>query len=574
MSNSMTADPYGPRQGGVSANRRRRRSSATAASLPLLLSLIVLCCAACGAPERGLDAGIAESAPKGTSRLWGERGELWSPTGRLPDFSYAGYHAGERPIPVVPVAVDVRDFGAVGDGVADDTQAFLDAIAAAERGAVFVPSGRYKITQVLFIEKSNIVLRGESRDSTVLFFPETLYDVVGPGKDGGPTGWSWGGGWIWSNPELERGDSDPPVWDEGVRLARVTTAARKGETSIAVSTTAGIEVGQYVRLVQYESDGSLSLRLHAGHQLNGRCIIDRPGEVVINWVLEVTRVEEGRIHFDRPFRIDVLPEWSAELWTAEPGVVEVGVEHLTVEFPVRKYPGHHNEPGQNAISLNRALNSWIRDVAILNSDNGIFLWYARYTTAEDIVIAGRGGHYGINIGGAQDTLVTRFRIENESVHDTSTSNVANGSVFSWGRGLAINFDHHRGGAFQNLYSAIHVGQPARMWRSSGTRSGHYTAAHETAWNIKPRAIPQKKQLWPAVNIIGRLNRAAAKHPGWLDSWIEPVVNLRPKDLHSAQLARRLKLPIPPPPGQPAALPEEVLARLPPLDSPLNPQGDQ
>jgi hypothetical protein len=121
-------------------------------------------------------------------------------------------------------------FGAVGDGVADDTQAFLDAIAAAERGAVFVPSGRYKITQVLFIEKSNIVLRGESRDSTVLFFPETLYDVVGPGKDGGPTGWSWGGGWIWSNPELERGDSDPPVWDEGVRLARVTTAARKGET--------------------------------------------------------------------------------------------------------------------------------------------------------------------------------------------------------------------------------------------------------------------------------------------------------------------------------------------------------
>jgi hypothetical protein len=204
--------------------------------LPLLLSLIVLCCAACGAPERGLDAGIAESAPKGTSRLWGERGELWSPTGRLPDFSYAGYHAGERPIPVVPVAVDVRDFGAVGDGVADDTQAFLDAIAAAERGAVFVPSGRYKITRVLFIEKSNIVLRGESRDSTVLYFPETLYDVVGPGKDGGPTGWSWGGGWIWSNPELERGDSDPPVWDEGVRLARVPEPARKPPGSKSAST--------------------------------------------------------------------------------------------------------------------------------------------------------------------------------------------------------------------------------------------------------------------------------------------------------------------------------------------------
>ena len=90
------------------------------------------------------------------------------------------------------------------------------------------------------------------------------------------------------------------------------------------------------------------------------------------------------------------------------------------------------EPGQ-----------WVRDVAILNADNGIFFWYARYCTAENIVIAGRGGHYGFNLGGAQDCLVTRFSIENKSVHDTSLSNMANGNVYSWGQGLEINFDHHR-----------------------------------------------------------------------------------------------------------------------------------
>src|SRR5690606_13038896 len=33
------------------------------------------------------------------SLLWGRTGERWSPTSRLPDFSYAGYRRGEAPLP-------------------------------------------------------------------------------------------------------------------------------------------------------------------------------------------------------------------------------------------------------------------------------------------------------------------------------------------------------------------------------------------------------------------------------------------------------------------------------------------
>ena len=522
------------------------------AGLALGLLTIALVAPACS-PSKEL--GVAETAPPGTSRLWGEHGELWSPAGRLPDFSYAGYHAGETPIPEVPVKANVRDFGAVGDGVTDDSRAFLEAIAAASDGAVFIPDGRYLLTEVLAIHKSRIVLRGESRDSTILYFPKTLHETLGRGHDGGPTGWSWGGAWIWVNPDRERGDSNGPVWDEGVLLSRIASASSKGETSVEVSDTSGIEAGQLVRLVQYESDGSLSLTLHDGHALNGRCILDRPGQQIINWLLEVKRVEEGRVHFDRPLRVPVRTEWKAELWSSEPGVEEVGIEHLTVEFPVREYPRHHNEPGQNAISLAAALNSWVRDVAILNSDNGILFWYSRYCTAEEIVIAGRGSHYAFNLGGAQDSLVTRFRLEVESVHDTSFSNVANGNVYSWGTGLGINFDHHRGGAFQNLYSQIDVGRLTRQWHSSGTPSGHYTAAHETFWNIKPKAKTAALTTWPAMNIIGRVDRMHRKGNEWFDAWIEPVHRLSPADLHAAQLSRRLGVPIPKRPSMPAPLPE-------------------
>lgn len=61
------------------------------------------------------------------SKLWGCRGELFdapNSTGsqRLLDWSYAGYMAGEMPIPKLPLVASVTDFGAVGDGVADDTQ--------------------------------------------------------------------------------------------------------------------------------------------------------------------------------------------------------------------------------------------------------------------------------------------------------------------------------------------------------------------------------------------------------------------------------------------------------------------
>src|SRR5882762_4305457 len=99
-----------------------------------------------------------------TSQLWGKSGELWTPAGRLPDFSHAGYHAGVDPIPNVPVVANVMDFGARGDGHQDDTAAFLAAIKSAFLGAVMIPPGRYKITGQLKMDKSNIVLRGAGQD--------------------------------------------------------------------------------------------------------------------------------------------------------------------------------------------------------------------------------------------------------------------------------------------------------------------------------------------------------------------------------------------------------------------------
>jgi hypothetical protein len=50
------------------------------------------------------------------SALWGLSGERWSADGRLPDFSYAGYHRGEKSLPLLNPDCSVKDFGAIGDG--------------------------------------------------------------------------------------------------------------------------------------------------------------------------------------------------------------------------------------------------------------------------------------------------------------------------------------------------------------------------------------------------------------------------------------------------------------------------
>ena len=81
----------------------------------------------------------------------------------LPDFSYAGYRNGTADLPQAAGSIlSVDDFGAVPNDGKDDTKAVLKAIEKANRtkGAVILrfSPGRYRITEVLKIERSDIVL--------------------------------------------------------------------------------------------------------------------------------------------------------------------------------------------------------------------------------------------------------------------------------------------------------------------------------------------------------------------------------------------------------------------------------
>jgi len=181
------------------------------------------------------------------SDLWGIAGEKWTPHSRLPDFSFAGYHAGDKPIPDVAVKASIKEFGAKGDGVTDDTAAFKSAIASVTDGAIAIPAGRYRVTGALVIQKPGVVLRGAGEGKTTLYFEKSFEALLGVGKVP-----YWGG-------LLEvRGEQ------KGKKLTGVTAAAQRGDTRLEVASGAGISAGQWIRLrMTNPADNSLGSYLYA-----------------------------------------------------------------------------------------------------------------------------------------------------------------------------------------------------------------------------------------------------------------------------------------------------------------------
>ena len=67
--------------------------------------------------------------------------------------------------------VSVKDFGAVGDGIADDTAAFIAAVNCfSSTGSVFLPNGTYKITSTILCDDKFISFIGTGVSSSVILY--------------------------------------------------------------------------------------------------------------------------------------------------------------------------------------------------------------------------------------------------------------------------------------------------------------------------------------------------------------------------------------------------------------------
>ncbi len=446
----------------------------------------------------------------------------------LPDFSYAGYGFGLKELPQAKGKIfDVTKYGAVGDDSLDDSAAILKALDAAHahNGAaiVYFPRGKFIISELLPIQRSNIVVRGAGRgqNGTTLFFPRPLKMVGDDGKldelrsylkkydkrqrtpalnlDVPFSEYSWSGGFFWigapnsrPSPYLEEFDKKPTPQAKSVSGAR-------GALSLKLDNSSSLKKNQWIEIRWYNRDGPEAGIIKA---LYGNADVkvgshhwtfaNRP---LVVQKTKITAINGQTIQIANPLLHDITASTPADIQSWTP-LTNIGIEDLTLAFPNAAHFGHHTEQGYNGIYFSGSADSWARNLTITNADSGILTYSSSNLTFRDIRTTGeRNAHYAVHIGNAHNVLVDRLQIFNPVLHSLtfntqSTRNVYKDAiVFS-----ASTLDQHAGANHQNLFDnvTLHI-NAKKMGNKSvypifdGSGAGYWQPGHgglNTTWNMR------------------------------------------------------------------------------------------
>lgn len=358
----------------------------------------------------------------------------------LPDFSYAGYHRSERPLPQVEGPVfDVTDFGAVANDTKSDRAAIQKAIDAAEAaggGVVWLPAGRYELAQKndampLYVRSSGIVLRGEGSGAggTVLHTDQMLPPPL-PLK-------------MWASPYvLQIGGETAQT-----PIGRVAADVARGDTQVRIKDTRQLQSGDWIILHLEDTSPELLEEELAGFQvIDKRWTQIRQGGVRVTEHHQIQAVADGVITLTAPVikPIDHRRNWQVVKW--EP-LEELGVENLRMEGDWQDEFVHHrsweDDGGFSMVKMTGVVNSWIRDCEFMNVNRAGSINNSAQVTVVDSVISGRQGHAAIAFAGSSFCLMARVQDLASMWHSLGISKAAMGNViWSCYWGSNTSFESH------------------------------------------------------------------------------------------------------------------------------------
>lgn len=540
------------------------------------------------------------AAPTGVALLDDPILQCWHP---LPDFSYAGYRHGTEPLPRLEgTVIDVRDHGAVADDNRDDSQAILKALAVANSIAgpvvIQLPPGRLIVSEVLPIERSDIVVRGYGKGTggSEIYFPRPLkmvdrtnrldelrkylshYDKRQVEADRNInlmfSEYSWTGGFFWVGSPGSRPAAYLPAYDRPSREQRISAAVSgvAGERVLRVKSTAGISSGDVVQVRWFNRggpDGALLGQIYGETELEiGSHHWSFPDRPLVVQAVAIESISGNELTLSAPLLHDVGPGLEADVarWRH---LKHVGIEDMALVFPANESFGHHLEQGYNGVYLTGVFDGWIRDVRIENADSGVLSYNSANVTISGVETGGtRRAHYSVHLGNVHNFLVTGLKVFNQVVHPLSVNTQSTRSVFHRSEVFVDPvIDQHAGSNHQNLFDALtlHItaipspdGPRYDLWQGSGARywePGH--GRYNTSWNL--RVIVQGgAHAEESVTLAGTAEGPDARVVGlWgnrqfqLDyrpSPYQELVNATPSvtSLYEHQLARRSGGGAPPP----------------------------
>lgn len=272
-------------------------------------------------------------------------------------------------IPQIPIRANVRDLGAKGDGIADDSQAFqaaIDQVAnSGQAGAVFIPAGHYRLRKSIYIRNHGLVMRGEGVRSQIAVELD-------------PKDTTQNSGIIATGQGCEQ-------W---LHLSRDATA---GSRSLYLDQAHNLQAGDEIELKA--DDGDEPAPGYSGQKYI-RFQID---------LLQIRKIQGHEIQVHRPLYLDFPTSRKARICRYRP-LTDLGFENFALKS--------NNDAPINGISVHRAVYPFARELHLSNvSRTGLTFHRVRegritHSNYRDARHFGDGGHgYGFALISSFDNFV-------------------------------------------------------------------------------------------------------------------------------------------------------------------------
>ncbi|PLX01798.1 MAG: hypothetical protein C0595_13425 [Marinilabiliales bacterium] len=301
------------------------------------------------------------------------------------------------------VEINVKDFGALGDGVNDDHVAIADAINSVgeDVGIVFFPTGTYLLNSPLNL-KSGVFLRGMSSDSTIL-----LLDFNGQTING---------------INISQGQNK----ENASEFFPIISGFEKGSSKIILSQASAFEADDYAEIIQDNGDWDIAPASWA--------------ENSVGQIIRIDSVNEDFVWFNNPLRIDYSSELNPRIRKITP-IQNCGVECLKIK--------RLDEPDEGAgsnINFSFAANCIVRGVesdssvgshiSVYNSTN---IWFTGNYIHHAFTYDGAGTRgYGIHLSQHSGECYIADNIFRHLRHSMMVKTGANGNIFAYNYSLEPN----------------------------------------------------------------------------------------------------------------------------------------
>ncbi len=313
--------------------------------------------------QPGFDTATSRVTKKWYSQLFPKAGNSFkfaeSDGFRLPDFSYAGYHGGEREIPDIPVKVAISPIKG------DNTMYIQSALNRAVGGALLLLPGVYRIRSEVIIP-SHTVLRGSGPGKTFIDIDvektKRMSALVGHRS-------------LKTVPRINH-------WRDCENHERfpVVGDIKKGAVTILLKTVRGLNVHDWI-IVKNEVTDAFRREYNGVTRISGQKIWPSD-ESSLKFLRRITGITGNSIRIDQPIPHILKTRDKPHVLKITCMAEEIGLEDLSIGFTtpydLARYKGVKAEytPFHNsaAIRFGNVVNGWIKNIKSYSpSGTGIHL---------------------------------------------------------------------------------------------------------------------------------------------------------------------------------------------------------